>query len=77
MDEALAKDGAIKAYLRQRVDEPSTIAEADHGLMALAAAPVPPEEAAALLGEFPEEPIQPTPAPAPGPVALPALGLSL
>ena len=56
---------------------PSTISEADHGLMALAAAPVPPEEAAALLGELPEDPIQPVAAPAPGPVALPALGLSL
>src|SRR5215213_9864080 len=69
VDEALAKDGAIKAYLRQRVDEPSTIPEADHGLMALAAAPVPPDEAAALLGELPEEPVQPVAAPAPGPVA--------
>jgi len=77
VDEALAKDGAIKAYLQQRVDEPSTIPEADHGLMALAAAPVPPDEAAALLGELPEEPVQPVAAPAPGPVALPALGLSL
>jgi flagellum-specific ATP synthase len=77
VDEALAKNGAIKSYLQQRVDEPSTIAEADNGLMALAAAPVPPEEAAALLGEFPEDPVQPVAAPAPGPVALPALGLSL
>jgi flagellum-specific ATP synthase len=77
VDEALAKDGAIKAYLRQRVDEPSTIAEADQGLLALAAAPVPPDEAAALLGELGEDPVQPAPAPAPGPVALPPLGLSL
>jgi flagellum-specific ATP synthase len=77
VDEALAKDGAIKAYLRQRVDEPSSIAEADQGLMSLAAAPVPPEEAAALLGEFPDVPVEPVPAPAPGPVALPPLGLSL
>jgi len=76
VDEALAKDGAIKAYLRQRVDEPSSIAEADQGLMSLAAAPVPPEEAAALLGEFPDVPVEPAPAPAPGPVALPPLGLS-
>jgi flagellum-specific ATP synthase len=75
VDEALAKDGAIKAYLRQRVDEPSTIAEADHGLMGLAAAPLPADEAAALLGELGDEPVQP--APAPGPVALPPLGLSL
>jgi flagellum-specific ATP synthase len=77
VDEALAKDGAIKAYLRQRVDEPSTIAEADQGLMGLAAAPLPPEEAAALLGELGEQPVQPVPAPAAGPVALPPLGLSL
>jgi flagellum-specific ATP synthase len=77
VDEALAKDGAIKAYLRQRVDEPSTIEEADQGLLGLAAAPVPPDEAAALLGELAGEPVAPVPAPAPGPVALPPLGLSL
>jgi flagellum-specific ATP synthase len=77
VDEALAKDGAIKGYLRQRVDEPSSIAEADAGLLGLAAAPVPPEEAAALLGEFPDVPVEPVPAPAPGPVALPPLGLTL
>jgi len=77
VDEALAKDGAIKAYLRQRVDEPSTLAEADQGLLGLAAAPVPPDEAAALLGELAAEPVPPAPAPAPGPVALPPLGLSL
>ena len=43
--------------------------------MSLAAAPVPPEEAAALLGEFPDVAVAPPPAP--GPVALPPLGLSL
>ena len=42
VDEAIAKRGAIEGFLQQRVDEPSTIAEADAGLMALAAAPVPP-----------------------------------
>ncbi|MFL5816421.1 MAG: FliI/YscN family ATPase, partial [Conexibacter sp.] len=31
VDEALAKRGAIDGYLQQRVDEPSTIAEADAG----------------------------------------------
>jgi flagellum-specific ATP synthase len=77
VDEALAKDGAIKGYLRQRVDEPSTIEEADHGLLGLAAAPLPPDEAAALLGELDPMPVEPAPAPAPGPVALPPLGLSL
>ena len=52
VDEALAKRGAIEGYLQQRVDEPSTIAEADAGLMGLAAAPVPADEAAALLDEI-------------------------
>jgi hypothetical protein len=45
--------------------------------MGLAAAPLPPDEAAALLGELAEEPLQPAPAPAAGPVALPPLGLTL
>ena len=75
VDEALAKRGAIESYLQQRVDEPSTIAEADAGLMGLAAAPLPADEAAALLDE-----ISGTVTPAPGsdgPVALPPLGLSL
>jgi flagellum-specific ATP synthase len=76
VDEALAKDASIKGYLRQRVDEPSSIEEADAGLLGLAAAPVPPDEAAALLGELGPEPVQPPAAPAPGPVALPPLGLS-
>jgi flagellum-specific ATP synthase len=76
VDEALAKRGAIESYLQQRVDEPSTLEDADHGLMALAAAPVPPDEAAALLDEL-AAPVTPPPAPAPGPVALPPLGLSL
>jgi flagellum-specific ATP synthase len=77
VDEALAKRGAIEGYLQQRVDEPSTIADADAGLMALAAAPVPPDEAAALLNELAPVPVAPQPQPASGPVALPPLGLSL
>jgi flagellum-specific ATP synthase len=76
VDEALAKRGAIEGYLQQRVDEPSTIADADAGLMALAAAPLPADEAAALLDEISGD-IPPTPAVASGPVALPPLGLSL
>ncbi|MEA2288653.1 MAG: EscN ATPase C-terminal domain, partial [Solirubrobacteraceae bacterium] len=75
VDEALAKRAAIQAFLQQRVDEPSTIAEADDGLRSLASTPVPAAEAAMLLGEFADEPV--VPAPAPGPVALPPLGLSL
>jgi flagellum-specific ATP synthase len=78
VDEALAKRGAIDAYLQQRVDEPSTIEEADAGLMGLAAAPLPPDEAAALLDEIAGPPMVAEPMPAPaGPVALPPLGLSL
>jgi flagellum-specific ATP synthase len=78
VDEALAKRGAIEGYLQQRVDEPSTIAEADAGLMGLAAAPLPPDEAAALLDELALHPVMtPPPAPPAGPVALPPLGLSL
>jgi flagellum-specific ATP synthase len=77
VDEALAKRAAIQAFLQQRVDEPSTIAEADDGLRSLASTPVPAAEAAMLLGEFADEPVVPPPAPAPGPVALPPLGLSL
>ncbi len=52
VDEALAKRGAIEGYLQQHVDEPSTIADADAGLMGLAAAPLPADEAAALLDEI-------------------------
>ena len=52
VDEALAKRGAIEGFLQQRVDEPSTIADADAGLMGLAAAPLPADEAAALLDEI-------------------------
>jgi flagellum-specific ATP synthase len=77
VDEALAKRGAIENYLQQRVDEPSTIAEADAGLMGLAAAPLPPDEAAALLDELSAAPLTPPPAAPAGPVALPPLGLSL
>jgi flagellum-specific ATP synthase len=77
VDEALAKHSAIQGYLQQRVDEPSTIAEADHGLLSLASTPVPAAEAAMLLGELPDAHAMPQPAPAPGPVALPPLGLSL
>jgi flagellum-specific ATP synthase len=77
VDEALAKRGAIEGFLQQRVDEPSTIADADAGLMALAAAPLPADEAAALLDEIPgPAPTEPPPASS-GPVALPPLGLSL
>src|SRR5919206_303618 len=70
VDEALAKRGAIEGYLQQRVDEPSTIADADAGLMALAAAPVPPEEAAAILDELAPVAVAPAPAAPAGPVAL-------
>jgi flagellum-specific ATP synthase len=77
VDEALAKRGAIESYLQQRVDEPSTIAEADAGLMGLAAAPLPADEAAALLDEISGQPVTPPPAAPAGPVALPPLGLSL
>jgi flagellum-specific ATP synthase len=77
VDEALAKHSAIQGYLQQRVDEPSTIADADHGLLSLASRPVPAAEAAMLLGELPDAHVVPQPAPAPGPVALPPLGLSL
>ena len=76
VDEALAKRGAIEGYLQQRVDEPSTIEEADAGLMGLAAAPVPADEAAALLDEI-TGPVMAPPASSDGPVALPPLGLSL
>jgi flagellum-specific ATP synthase len=79
VDEALAKRSAIEAYLQQRVDEPSTLEEADAGLVGLAAAPLPPDEAAALLDAISGPPPAPAPPPvAPaGPVALPPLGLSL
>jgi flagellum-specific ATP synthase len=76
VDEALAKRGAIEGYLQQRVDEPSTIADADAGLTGLAAAPLPADEAAALLDEISGD-IAPPPAGSSGPVALPPLGLSL
>ena len=65
IDAAIAARGAIDGFLRQRVDEPSTIADADAGLMGLAAAPLPADEAAALLDEISGD-ISPTPA-APGP----------
>jgi flagellum-specific ATP synthase len=77
VDEALAKRGAIEGFLQQRVDEPSTIAEADAGLMGLAAAPLPADEAAALLDELSADSVMPPPAAPAGPVALPPLGLSL
>ena len=77
VDEALAKRGAIEGYLQQRVDEPSTLADADEGLRALAAAPVPADEAAALLDALEQAPAAPPAATAAGPVALPPLGLSL
>ena len=79
LDKAIARGdvGAIESYLQQRVDEPSTIAEADAGLMGLAAAPLPPDEAAALLDELAPVPVAPQAQPAAGPVALPPLGLSL
>ena len=76
VDAAIAKRGAIEGFLQQRVDEPSTIADADAGLMGLAAAPLPADEAAALLDEISGD-ISPTPAGSSGPVALPPLGLSL
>jgi flagellum-specific ATP synthase len=75
VDEALAKRPAIDAFLQQRVDEPSTLAEADHGLLALAGMPAP--EPPAFAEELAAAPVVPPPAPAPGPVALPPLGLSL
>jgi flagellum-specific ATP synthase len=75
VDEALAKRDAINGYLRQRVDEPSTIEEADAGLLALASGPAP--APAAFAEELVAAPVTPPPAPAPGPVALPPLGLSL
>jgi flagellum-specific ATP synthase len=75
VDEALAKHDAINAFLQQRVDEPSTIAEADHGLLELAGTP--PVDAEPPLEELVAAPVVPPPAPAPGPVALPPLGLSL
>jgi hypothetical protein len=46
--------------------------------MGLAAAPLPPDEAAALLDELSADPFAAPPPAAPaGPVALPPLGLSL
>ena len=75
VDEALAKRDAINAFLRQRVDEPSTIDEADAGLLALAGEAAP--ELLPVAAESDAAPVVPPPAPAPGPVALPPLGLSL
>ena len=74
VDEALAKHDAINAFLQQRVDEPSTIAEADDGLLALAGNPI--SEAEQAVEELVAASVVPPPAPAPGPVALPPLGLS-
>src|SRR4029078_6679967 len=64
VDEALGKRGAIEGSLQQHVEEPSTIADADAGLMALAAAPLPADDAAALLDEISGH-LTPNPARAP------------
>jgi flagellum-specific ATP synthase len=74
LDAALAQRSAIDAFLRQGAEAPSTLAEADEGLLALAAG-------AGAAGDLPPAPAASEPRPAPpaasGPVALPPLGLSL
>ncbi len=75
VDEAIAKRNAINGFLQQRVEEPSSLEEADSGLLALAGAPV--EMHVPVGDELVAGPVTPPPAPAPGPVALPPLGLSL
>jgi flagellum-specific ATP synthase len=76
VDRALAHRDAIDAFLRQRVDAPSTLAEADEALLALVAGG---EQAigAPVVEPAAQVPATPPPAPAGGPVALPPLGLAL
>jgi flagellum-specific ATP synthase len=79
VDEAIRKRGAIDAFLQQRVEDPSTLAGADDGLLSLVAegAGGRESEAPEVTGEVVAAPVAPRPAPAPGPVALPPLALSL
>jgi flagellum-specific ATP synthase len=76
VDEAIRKRGGIDAFLQQRAEEPSTLADADDVLLSLVGEGAE-DEAPEVTGEVLADPAAPRPTPASGPVALPALALSL
>jgi flagellum-specific ATP synthase len=84
-DRAIDLEGAIHGYLRQTVEDPTGADEADARLRALvghesgpdaAAGPVAPQEEDELLAGLVQAMTDDGPAFAPGPVALPPLGLA-
>ncbi len=74
LDRALAQRDAIDAFLCQRVDAPSTLEDADEGLLALACGVAPDGAPTASIAGTTAPPVVPA---LTGPVALPPLGLSL
>jgi flagellum-specific ATP synthase len=76
LDAAIALKGEIDAFLRQRVDEPSTVEGADGALLALteALSRVVDASGGEVVGGAPGAPGPPAAAPAPRAVAVPAPG---